>query len=707
VNARTLLGPEGPLPQALSGYEERAGQLAMADAVERALAEDRTLLCEAGTGTGKTLAYLVPAILSGRKVVVSTATKALEDQIYTKDLPLIVEHLDLEPQAALVKGLSNYLCLRRFNELRKSPGGSLPSGSARSLPLLERWARETEIGDVAELVTLAEGDPLWREVSSSSDTRLGSSCEYFDACFVTKMKRDMERSRLLIVNHHLFFADLAVKSAAAKRGFGGAGVLPPYDAVIFDEAHQLEDIATEFFGTRISRARVEAMLRDADRAFVASGLADQILGAGEGTALSRAVHSAAEALFERVARLTGPSGGEGRVLLEGDVWSGELLDAYHGLDAALEALEHYAKANAKSEAVDLAGKRAAILRDDAARIVDPAANQVKWAEARARSVSLGASPVDLGTLFRQEVFERIGACVLTSATLTVGGSSSPGAASAASAVGSGADVGGGGSFRFFRSRMGLTEELTVPVDELSVPSPFDFPNAAILYTPRDLPEATDYAFVPQAADRIAELVSITGGGAFVLCTSIRGMSALADALKTRLDLPPLVQGSAPKTALLSRFRAHRDAVLVATMSFWEGVDVPGEALRLVIIEKLPFAVPTDPIVAARCAAIEREGGNPFVAYSVPQAAITLKQGFGRLIRTRSDRGIVAILDKRVKTRGYGRVLLSSLPPARRTERIDEVRAFWDSIGGRGSRRPASSPPAADDAPRRQGSLFDD
>ena len=256
--------------------------------------------------------------------------------------------------------------------------------------------------------------------------------------------------------------------------------------------------------------------------------------------------------------------------------------------------------------------------------------------------------------------------------------------------------------------MGLTEELSVPVDELSVPSPFDFPNAAILYTPRDLPEATDYAFVPQAADRIADLVAITGGGAFVLCTSLRGMSALADALKTRLDLPPLVQGTAPKTALLSRFRAHKDAVLVATMSFWEGVDVPGEALRLVIIEKIPFAVPTDPIVAARCAAIEREGGNPFVAYSVPQAAITLKQGFGRLIRTRSDRGIVAILDKRVKTRGYGKTLLASLPPARRTEQIEEVRAFWGAIGGRGSRPPSSAPPPPpDDASRRQRSLFDD
>lgn len=663
MSARDLLGPEGPLAKAIERYEERSGQLAMADAVERALSQDRVLVCEAGTGTGKTLAYLVPAILSGRKVVVSTATKALEDQIFTKDLPLLVNHLRLDPQAALVKGLGNYVCMRRWNELRSSPSG-VGAQVARSLPLVETWVRETETGDVAELVTLAESDPMWREVASSSETRIGSSCEYFDQCFVTRMKRDMERAQLLIVNHHLFFADLAVKAAAARRGWGGAGVLPPYDAVVFDEAHQLEDIATEFFGTRLSRARVEAMLRDADRAFIASGLGDRILGGGEGTALSASVRSASESLFERIARLAvegAPSGsGEGKVMLSADVWSGELLDAYHGFDSALEALEHYARANTKSEAVDLVAKRAALAREDAARIVDPAVNQVKWAEARARSVVVGASPVDLGRLFREEVFERVGAVVLTSATLTAGGA---------------------GDFRFLRSRMGLDQDISVPVDELCVSSPFDFPSSAVLYTPRDLPEVTDPMFVPRASARIAELVAITGGGAFVLCTSSRGMHALAHALRGLLKKPLLVQGDAPKSALLSRFRADKNAVLVATMSFWEGVDVPGEALRLVIIDKAPFAVPTDPVVAARCAAIEQSGGNPFVSYSVPQAAITLKQGFGRLIRTRADRGIVAILDRRVKTRGYGRVLLDSLPPARRTERLEDVERFWAEVGG--------------------------
>ncbi|WP_437281883.1 ATP-dependent DNA helicase [Sorangium sp. So ce375] len=674
--AASLLGPSGPFARGLEGYEDREGQLAMASAVERALAEDRVLLCEAGTGTGKTLAYLVPAILSGRKVVVSTATKALEDQIYTKDLPLVAEHLRLDPRAALVKGLGNYLCLRRFDELRTSPGAG--AGTAgRSLPLIEAWAQETEMGDVAELSYLAEGDPVWREVASSSETRLGASCEHFERCFVTRMKRDSEAARLLVVNHHLFFADLALKIAGARRGFAGAGALPPYDAVIFDEAHQLEDIATSFFGVRVSRARVDSMLRDADRAFIASGLADRILGRGEGTAITAVVRESADALFDRLASLGGAAGsgdrGEARSPLARDAWSGELLDAYHRLDDHLEALASYASANAISEAVQLVGNRAAQLRDDAARIVDPATNQVTWVEVRGRAVSFGASPVDLGDMLREHVFERIGAVVLTSATLTTGGST-------------------GAGFRFLRSRMGLYEDVPVPVDELEVPSPFDYPSAALLYTPRDLPEATDAAFVERAADRAAELIGITGGGAFLLCTSIRAMNALAAALRVRLarasaqaradgsapgrQAPLLVQGDAPKGALLRRFRAERHAVLVATMSFWEGVDVPGEALRLVIIEKLPFAVPTDPVVAARCAAIEQGGGNPFIAYSVPQAAITLKQGFGRLIRSRTDRGIVAILDRRIRTRGYGRVLLDSLPDARRTERIEDVRAFW-------------------------------
>jgi ATP-dependent DNA helicase DinG len=666
--SRRLLGPGGPLARAFPGYEERQGQLEMADAVERALAEDRTLLCEAGTGTGKTLAYLVPAILSGRKVVVSTATKALQDQIVAKDLPLIAEHLGLDPQAALGKGLTNYLCLRRYHELRNSVGALAEPGVRRALPLLEDWAAGTETGDVAELVTLGEGDPIWREVSSSSETRIGAGCAYYDDCFVTQMKRELEEARVIVVNHALFFADLSVKIAAAERGFTGAGALPPYDAVIFDEAHELEAAATDFFGVRVSRARVEALVRDADRAFVASGLGDKLRvlqGRGEGTALTALVREAADGLFDQLARL-GEGGAQERVTLSPEVWSGPLADAYHRLDDALDVLGSYALAHAKEEAVRLVAGRCTELRAAIARIVDPKKNQVTWVELRARSITVGASPVDIGDLLRARVFEPVGAVVLTSATLTTSAPSSA-----------------GGPFRYLRSRMGLDEHVTVPIDELSVPSPFDYPTAALLYTPRDLPEVNDAAFIPRAAERVAELCAVTGGGAFVLCTSNRAMRAFAAALQGKTPRPPLLQGDAPKHLLLSRFRAEGHAVLVATMSFWEGVDVPGDALRLVVIDKLPFAVPTDPVVAARCRALEEEGKNPFLAYSVPEAAITLKQGFGRLIRTRTDRGIVAILDRRVRTRGYGSALLSVLPPAGRTEKMADVQAFWAKVKGAG------------------------
>jgi ATP-dependent DNA helicase DinG len=675
--SRRLLGPGGPLAHAFPGYEERAGQLDMADAVERALAEDRTLLCEAGTGTGKTLAYLVPAILSGRKVVISTATKALQEQIITQDLPLIAAHLGLEPEAALGKGLGNYLCRRRFEELRGSAGALADAGIRRSLPLLEEWVKDTETGDVAELTTLAEGDPIWREASSSSETRIGASCAYHETCFVTRMKRDLEQARVVVVNHHLFFADLAVKGAAEGRGFAGAGALPPYDAVIFDEAHELEGVATDFFGVRVSGARVEAMLRDADRAFVATGLAEKTRARGEGTALTGIVREAADAFFAQLARFA--AAGEGRVTLARDAWSGALQDAYHRLDSTLEALSGYASTSSKDEAVKLTAQRATELRADAARIADPHKNQVTWVEVRQRSVSVGASPIDVGDLFRERVVERVGAVVLTSATLTTPAKDrSPGGRE----TGRGPVLSARGPFAFLRGRMGLAEAVEVPVDELAVPSPFDYPSAAILYTPRDLPEANDAAFVPRASLRVAELVAITGGGAFVLCTSVRSMRAIAAELRGKIKRPPLVQGDAPKLMLLRRFRAEGDAVLCATMSFWEGVDVPGDALRLVIIDKIPFSVPTDPVVAARCRALEEAGDNPFLAYSVPEAAITLKQGFGRLIRARTDRGIVAILDRRIRTRGYGAALLSALPPARRTDRLEDVSAFWAEVTSR-------------------------
>jgi ATP-dependent DNA helicase DinG len=625
----------------------------MADAVERALADDRVLVCEAGTGTGKTLAYLVPAILSGRKVVVSTATRALQEQIFTKDIPLIRETLGLPVSAALMKGLSNYLCLRRFAEFRASPEASDP-GAARALGVLEEWAAATGSGDVAEIRAMSEDEPIWREVSSSSETRIGQGCDHFSACFVTRMKREAEAARIIVVNHHLFFADLAL------RGPHAGAALPDYDAVIFDEAHQLEDIATDFFGVRVSSTRLSSMLRDAERAFVAAGLSDKLLRKGEGSVLTFVVQDAGQRFFGEIAKARGQDElrtrrnavmSEGRAAISSAFWSGDVLAAYHKLDSTLEALAGYAESRQTSEAMEVVARRAAQVRDDLAAIVDGSSNQVTWAEVRTRSASIGASPVDLAGTLKGKLFAQVPAVVLTSATMAANH-----------------------SFAYLRSRLGLDGD-DLPVEELEVPSPFDYEQKALLYLPRDLPEPTDPAWLSAAEKRIADLIEASDGGAFVLSTSKRVMQALHAALVRGARRPVLVQGQAPKSALLEKFRQSPNAVLVATMSFWEGVDVPGKALRLVIIDKIPFQVPSDPVVLARSAAIEAIGKNPFVHYHVPSAAITLKQGFGRLIRSRKDAGIVALLDKRVHTKGYGRTLLESLPPARRTDDLEEAKAF--------------------------------
>jgi ATP-dependent DNA helicase DinG len=657
TTARAILGPTGPLSRSLSGYEDRPGQLAMTDAVERALRDERVLVCEAGTGTGKTLAYLVPAILSGKKVVVSTATRALQEQIFTKDIPLIRQTLGLPVSAALMKGLTNYLCLRRFGEYRASPEAALPSAS-RALATLEEWAARTESGDLADLEGLSEDEPIWREVSSSSDTRVGQGCDHFGPCFVTRMKREAEAARIIVVNHHLFFADLAL------RGPHAGAALPNYDAVIFDEAHQLEDVATDFFGIRVSSARLQSMLRDAERAFVEAGLSNRLSRKGEGATLAEVAREATARFFGEVGLASVSKGEastsargnlEGRITISRDFWAGEVLASYHKLDAVLEALGAYAEAHQTSEAVEVGARRVGQLRDDLATIVDGAKNQVTWAEVRSRSASIGASPVALAGLLKARLFEQVPAVVLTSATLATSR-----------------------SFSFLRSRLGLDDD-EIPVEELEVPSPFDYPSRALVYVPRDLPDPSDAAWLSAAKTRIAALIDASGGGAFVLCTSKRIMLALHASLDRVPGRPVFVQGEAPKGVLLDKFRAANDAVLVATMSFWEGVDVPGRALRLIIIDKIPFQVPTDPVVLARSAAIEAAGRNPFSDYHVPTAAIALKQGFGRLIRTRQDAGIVAILDRRIYTKGYGRPLLESLPPAKRTDDLAATLRFAETL----------------------------
>ena len=685
-----VLGPTSPLARRLPGYEHREGQLEMARAVHRALERDGHLFVEAGTGTGKTLAYLVPAILSGRKVVVSTATHALQEQIFTKDLPLVREVLaehGVEFKAALMKGLSNYLCKRRLAERMRS--AELVSSD---LVRIQRWAETSEDGDRAELEDLEEGAHAWRDVQSSTETRIGAGCMYYDECFVTRMRREAEQAQVVVVNHHLFFADLALRTGK-NAGFGGA--IPAYDAVIFDEAHQIESVATDFFGVRISSARLDSLVRDARRGVVAAKVLD-----ATSMSLVDGVEQAAQHFFRTWQGAGGGGGGssappsrrgppssrgsgirdDSRRMLAASDWTEARSDALTKLDASLEALLAFAAANERDDAVTIIARRTGDLRTDLARIHatnqaeerhweedDPVAGALRkaaegfksgvvWIDQRDRNVSLGASPVDLGPVLREKLFDRVPSVICTSATLATATSVGP-------------------SFHFARSRLGARAETV----ELVVPSPFDFARRAALYVAEDLPEPTEQGFEEACADRVADLVAITGGGAFVLCTSNRAMRAIREALHGRVPGPLLIQGEAPKHVLLARFRDSGAAVLVATMSFWEGVDVPGSALRLVVLDKIPFAVPSDPVVAARCTRIEAEGGNPFTQYSVPSAAITLKQGFGRLIRTKKDAGIVALLDKRAVRKGYGKSLLASLPPARRVRTLDDVREFWWSI----------------------------
>ncbi|MCC6213469.1 MAG: ATP-dependent DNA helicase [Polyangiaceae bacterium] len=659
----------------------------MALAVERALRVEHVLLCEAGTGTGKTFAYLVPALLSGKKVIVSTATRALQDQIYQRDLPALVRALGVDAPVALMKGLGNYVCRRRLGEAVHH-ASSLDPARAQALGVVQRFTETSESGDVSELSALPEDHPVWADVSSSSETRVGAECGHFDECFVTKMKRDAERARLVVVNHHLFFADLAV------RGDGHPGkVLPDHDAVIFDEAHQLEDVATHFFGVRVSRARVEQVLRDARRALERAGLGELLLAAFEGQGrslplLERATDRFFAAVSGRARR------DEGRVAVEAEAWTD--LRAYHEeLDDALRAFGAFARdvagrfdagegpvrgkrAAAVAEALAVAGRRAESMAADLTLIGRTGGGRVSWVEVGARNVAVGASPVDVSGILRDGVFDSTPAVVLTSATLgtTAAPAALADAAPAPEPAGAGADGPGERStFAFLRGRLGL-EGACAAIEELALPSPFDFAASALLYVPSDLPDPRDPGFIAAAAARIHELVRCSGGGAFVLTTSRRSMRALHERLAGLLATPPLLQGTAPKATLVARFREAGDAVLVATSSFWEGVDVPGRALRLVVLEKIPFAVPTDPVFAARSREIEARGESPFSRLAVPQAAIALRQGFGRLIRGERDRGVVALLDGRALAKGYGRRLLAALPPAPRTDRLAVVQEFF-------------------------------
>ncbi|MGB8224447.1 MAG: ATP-dependent DNA helicase [Polyangiales bacterium] len=644
MDAGHLLGPTGPLARGVPGYEHRPGQIRMARAVQDALEHDGVVLIEAGTGTGKTWAYLIPAALSGRRVLVSTGTRALQDQIMEKDLPALQRHLGLQIDAACVKGLSNYVCRRRLHELLISADATQPR-FARSLPALRSWVGATDSGDRAALASIAEEDPIWSRVVSGSDTRIGARCDFYDDCFVTRIRRRAESAQLVVVNHHLFFADLAL------RDTGFASVLPDYDAVIFDEAHQIEDTATLFFGSRLSTAMLERLVRDA-KAALSGERGDKV----HETRLLDAVLQRSSNFF---GALPGNASG-GRVSLPPDAIPHEHLFALDNVLAELGA--SCRNVRPPRENVLQIARRADQLREALGSLEAP--GQVSWAQGAGRSPTVGSSPIDVGPLLRERLHRRVPCMVMTSATLTTGG-----------------------DFAFLKRRLGIESE----VSEDIVESPFRYEEQAALYAPAHLPDPRAAEFPDAAAREILELIRISKGGAFVLSTSLRMMRLLSKRVGDELEQEWFVQGDAPKQTLLDRFRDRGDAVLFATASFWEGVDVPGSALRLVVIDKLPFDVPSDPVVAARCERLDEAGESSFMRYLVPAAALSLKQGFGRLIRTTQDRGVVAILDSRLRKKSYGKFFLRSLPPARICDSLEEVREFLISTG-QGSTMTALSTP---------------
>ena len=639
-------------------FEPRAGQVEMAAAVARVFEAGGVLLAEAGTGTGKTLAYLVPAILNRERVLISTGTKNLQEQIYFKDIPALREALGIPFTAAYMKGRANYLCLHKLDQLADGAG---PASHDVFLPIIRSWATRTETGDRAELQDLPEDVGFWNDVSATADTCLGAECPRYDECFVTRMRQNAAAADVVIVNHHLLCADAAVR----QNKFGE--VIPACSRAILDEAHQLEDVATQYFGVSVSTYRLEELARDVERlaaslddrrtrdeiarsierlrdhahAFFADLTASHHASAERVRATQTSLSAAADA----AAHLTGALDVVEATLSLASLKQGPAKttknDADDGADNGPEAADDDALALA-SRAGGLRDEIRFLLRGD-----DP--EYVYFVEVRGRGVFLRASPIDVSKIVRELLLDRMRTTILTSATLTVDG-----------------------TFDYIRDRLGIGAAA-----QLRLPSEFDFARQAILYLPARMPDPRSPDFVMAAGREVIEILRRTEGRAFVLFTSYATLRAVQAIAEMALSYPIFVQGTAPRSQLLKRFRETPHAVLLATSSFWQGVDVIGEALSCVIIDKLPFASPGDPITAARIEAIRARGGEPFDEYQVPLAVLALQQGLGRLIRHRRDRGILAVLDPRLRTKGYGRRFLASLPPAPVVHDLSRIAHFFN------------------------------
>ncbi|PYS44053.1 MAG: helicase [Acidobacteria bacterium] len=660
---RSIFGPDGVIAKAHPEYEHRPGQIEMAEAVLRAFEQKHHLIVEAGTGTGKTLAYLVPAIAaacgSGARVVISTGTKNLQEQLMDKDIPFLQEILPAKFRAAVMKGRNNYACLHRIKRAETTP---VLEGLDQIDQFDEvfRWVTRTETGDRAELSNLPENLPFWRHIDARSDTCLGQKCPDFEPCFLTRMRQRAMDADIVVVNHHLFFADLALRNGA----YGA--VLPDYAAVILDEAHQIEDVASEYFGVQVSSYQIDDLLRDVGFLKIEDREAEKEL-----TRISARIQRFADLFWISFHEGRGLEGrfalapgygtarGSERVTApdaEADETSALPANAssarYNALDNALHRLETTLDVlkDAPADAESIL-RRTRQLRFDLSFIIKAGDKRfVYWLERRGRGVFLRASPIDVSGLLQDKLFEKVPTVVLTSATLS-----------------------SAGNFRFIRERLGLDQP-----EEMIAESIFDFENQAVLYLPPQLPDPRSPQWGAAAAAEVIKIVTATEGRAFVLSTSVSGMNELFERVAAQVDFPCFVQGSASKGSLLKKFRETPNAVLFATSSFWQGVDVRGEQLSCVIIDKLPFAVPSDPIIAARQRHIEEQGGSSFYEYSVPQAIISLKQGLGRLIRSTTDRGVLAVLDPRLRTKMYGQTFLQSLPPCRITSEIDELARVFET-----------------------------
>nr|WP_183961168.1 ATP-dependent DNA helicase [Chiayiivirga flava] len=626
------LADDGPLARNIAGYVARPAQQRMAQAVADTIEAREHLIAEAGTGTGKTYAYLVPALLSGQRVIVSTGTRALQDQLYHRDLPRVREALGVRIKSALLKGRSNYLCWYRLERARNE-GRFVSREAVGHLQRIHAWAGRSRSGDLAEIDFVAEDSPLWPQVTSSVENCLGGECPFYAECFVVKARQAAQEADLVVVNHHLLFADQAIK----REGFGE--ILPGAHAFVLDEAHQLPELAAQFFSTSVSMRQLQELARDA------------VAECGEVSGALDEVQEPARDLEQRLREL--------RLALDplptrGPLWQirrdAECDDALAATQAALSALHSVLDAFAeRSVGFKACAERAQSQRERMAQVLgDSAGGEVRWYEITPRGFALHLTPLDVAQPLREFREQSRAAWIFTSATLAVDG-----------------------GFDHLARQLGLESPRTV-----LEPSPFDFSTQALAYLPRGMPEPNMRGYVDAIVEAALPVLDASNGRAFLLFTSHRALREAADKLAVRRDFPLFVQGTQPRHRLLEQFRASGNGVLLGAASFWEGVDVAGEALQLVVIDKLPFAAPDDPVLEARLDAVRRRGGNAFRDWQLPTAVIGLKQGAGRLIRTHADRGVLMLCDPRLIAKSYGRVFLDSLPPLPRTRELADVQAFF-------------------------------